>query len=144
MTDESPTTADPATEPDSTPTQAPAAPVEATEDAQVFDADYVSKLRQEAAEARVKAKADRERLAVQTVRALAQADGRLVDLDLLAFDPVMLTEDGTVDPDKVTATIDSMIQAKPYLRAVAAAPVTQGYRETATQSSLMDFIRGAQ
>lgn len=131
-----PVTAQEPTEPEAPAPQAP-------EDGTAFDAAYIAKLRSEAAEARIKAKSDRERIAAQTVRALVQADGRLVDLDVIAYTPDLIGDDGLVDVDKVTATIDSLIEAKPYLRASRpVASVTQGYQESAAVPTLRDLIQG--
>jgi len=126
------------------PTEPEAPAPQVPEDGTTFDAAYVAKLRSEAAEARVKAKADRERIAAQTVRALAQADGRLVDLDVLTYTPDLLGEDGLVDVDKVRTSIDALVTTKPYLhvrRPVAS--MTQGYRETAEVPTMRDFIQGS-
>ena len=77
MTDSPITEADEATAIDTT--------VEVDKAEPEFDAAYVSKLRQEAADNRVKAKRADD-LARQVVRAMTRADGRLIDADDLAFD----------------------------------------------------------
>lgn len=114
---------------------------EATETDRVYDHTYVTRLRAEAAEARVKAKRA-DALAVQAVSALAAADGRLVDPDDLAFTEDLLTEDGTVDADKVAAAIDALIARKPHLAARRpTTPIPQGAQPEPESVSLAAMLR---
>jgi hypothetical protein len=92
------------------------ATIESTEREPEFDANYVAKLRQEAADNRIKAKRADD-LARQVVRAMARADGRLIDADDLAFDVTYIDEDGMVDSDRVVAAIDALVERKPHLAA---------------------------
>lgn len=81
-----------------------------------YDAAYVAKLRQEAAESRVKAKRA-DALARQATRAITAHDGRLIDPDDLAFTDEFLDDDGLVNSDRVVAAIESLIERKPHLAA---------------------------
>lgn len=94
-----------------------------------YSADYVRELRAESAERRVKAKRvddANERLA----RAYAQQDGRLVEPSELGFGEHLLDDDGLVDQTKVTAAIDELLTAKPYLASNRPLqPIAQGVRE---------------
>ena len=77
--------------------------------------DTIRKLRKENAERRTKAKAAEERadaLAKRLHTALISATGKLADPDALAFDAEHLD-----DAEKLTAAIDALIEAKPYLKA---------------------------
>jgi hypothetical protein len=133
---------------DLTPETPAETPVEAlgnsqsAEDAdQVFDLEYVTKLRQEAAEGRVKAKRA-DTLARQTVKALAANDGRLIDVDDLAFDAQFLDDDGLVDSEKVTAAIDELVKRKPHLAAQRPSGIVpQGARPEPTRLDLHGMLR---
>lgn len=115
---------------------------EATDEPQTYSADYVAKLRQEAAESRVKAKRADD-LARQVVRATAKADGRLIDVEDLAFDATFITEEGTVDLDRVTAAIDSLVERKPHLASRRpTTPIPQGARQESEQVSLLALLNG--
>lgn len=133
-------------EPISTEPAEPADTVEApVEDARTepeFDAAYVSKLRQEAADNRVKAKRADD-LARQVVRAMTRADGRLIDADDLAFDAAFLDDDGLVDSDRVVAAIESLIDRKPHLAARRpTGPIAQGAMPEPEEVSLLGLLRG--
>jgi len=109
--------------------------------AQVFDLEYVTKLRQEAAEGRVKAKRA-DSLARQTVKALAANDGRLIDVDDLAFDAQFLDDDGLVDSEKITAAIDELVKRKPHLAAQRPSGIVpQGARPEPTRLDLHGMLR---
>lgn len=86
-----------------TPTEAPA------EDAETFPKTYVDKLRQEAADHRVKAK-DRDELAGRLHTSLVAATGRLADPSDLPFDEAHLS--GT---DALNSAIDDLLSRKPHL-----------------------------
>lgn len=117
---------------------ADAAEVEATEPE--FDAGYVSKLRQEAADNRVKAKRADD-LARQVVRAMARADGRLIDADDLAFDGAFIDDDGMVDSDRVVAAIDALVERKPHLAARRPnTPIAQGARPEPENVTLLGIL----
>jgi hypothetical protein len=115
---------------------------QSAEDAdQVFDLEYVTKLRQEAAEGRVKAKRA-DTLARQTVKALAANDGRLIDVDDLAFDAQFIDDDGLVDSEKVTSAIDDLLKRKPHLAAQRPSGIVpQGARPEPTRLDLHGMLR---
>jgi len=115
---------------------------QSVEDAeQVFDLEYVTKLRQEAAEGRVKAKRV-ESLARQTVKALAAKDGRLIDVEDLAFDSQFLDDEGLVDSEKITAAIDELVKRKPHLAAQRPSGIVpQGARPEPDRVDLHGMLR---
>ena len=120
----------------------PETPTEATTEPETYSADYVKELRAEAAERRVKAKRvdeANERL----VSAYARHDGRLVDASELSYDDSMLDDDGLIDPDKVSAAIDELLAAKPYLASARPQqPIAQGVREDVPdQPGLFSLLR---
>ncbi len=128
--------------PEQVPETASETPVETTTEPETYSADYVKELRAEAAERRVKAKrvdTANERLA----RAYASQDGRLVDVNELAFTEAMLDDDGLADPAKVTAAIDELLTAKPYLaNQRPQQPIPQGVREDVPdQPGLFSLLR---
>lgn len=91
------------------PTEEPQESQEGTEDEQQFPREYVEKLRQEAADARVKAKRADE-LAERLHGALVTATGRLADPDDLPYDEAHL--DG---PEALGAALDDLLARKPHL-----------------------------
>jgi len=102
----------------------------------------VTKLRQEAAKSRTRAK-QADDYAQRLHARLVKADGRLADPTDLAFDEEHLT-----DPDKLTAAIDSLLEAKPHFRSrkpAAGTDIGQGQRGPAatTAPSVLGAIRGA-
>jgi hypothetical protein len=112
------------------------------EQVDTFSAEYVAQLREESAAHRVKAKridSANDRL----VAAYAAADGRLVDVEALAFDEALLDDDGLVDRAKVADAIAALIEAKPYLASRTPATVLpQGVRADAPAApGLFDLIR---
>lgn len=108
---------------------------------QTFDAEYVSKLRAEAAEYRVKAKRVDD-LARQSARTMTQLDGRLIDVDDLAFDPAFVDEAGLVDSAKVTAAIDGLVERKPHLTKQRVTPISaQGARAEPERVDLHGILR---
>lgn len=120
----------------------PEAPSEATSEPDTYSADYVRELRAENAERRLKAKRvddPNTRLA----RAYAQQDGRLIESSELAYGEHLLDDDGLVDPAKVTAAIDELLQAKPYLASQRPLqPIAQGVREDVPeQPGLFSLLR---
>jgi len=117
-------------------TEANAAEAEAS----VFDATYVAKLRAEAADNRIKAKRSDD-LARQVVRAMARADGRLIDAEDLAFDQAFLDDDGLVDSDRVVGAIDQLIERKPHLAARRPeGTIGQGARPEPEQATLLGIL----
>lgn len=79
------------------------------DDAETFPRSYVEKLRQEAAEARVKAKRADE-LARELFTAKVTATGRLADPSDLAFDEALVADD-----DALSAAITTLLDKKPHL-----------------------------
>lgn len=118
------------------------APAEEPRTEPEFDAAYVSKLRQEAADNRVKAKRADD-LARQVVRAMARADGRLIDADDLAFDVAFIDDDGMVDSDRVVTAIDALVERKPHLAARRPdGPIPQGARPEPDNVTLLGILNG--
>lgn len=103
------------------------------EDGQTFDAEYVRRLRGEAARHRTAAREQRERAdaadaqleelrAGRDARDLADAiGGRLTDPeDLLRYGGQLdglRGQDGRVDPERVAQAVEDLLAARPYLRA---------------------------
>jgi hypothetical protein len=109
---------------------------------ETFDRDYVSKLRQESAKHRTRAK-QADEYAQRLHAQLVKADGRLADPTDLSFDEEHLT-----DPEKLAAAIDSLLEAKPHFRSrkpAAGTDIGQGQRgpAAAPAPSLIGAIRGA-
>lgn len=105
-------------------------------DPETFPREYVVKLRQEAAEARVKAK-DRDTLAVKLHTALVAATGRLADPSDLPFDAAHLD-----DPDALTGAIDELLARKPHLASRrVTGDVGQGVTGIADTVSLAGILR---
>lgn len=126
---------------DNAPAESNGEPSIEKDQAELFDADYVAKLRNEAAEHRVKAKRSDD-LARQLVRALTKADGRLIDADDLAYDSAYLDDDGLVDVDKVTAAIDALVERKPHLAAQRpTSTLPQGARPEPDRVDLHGILR---
>lgn len=102
--------------------------------------DTIRRLRKENAAARVKAK-ETEALARKVHTALVSATGRLVDPEVLPYDAEHLT-----DSEKLSAAIDKLTEAKPYLKAVkASGDVGQGNRGGAASGggvNLLERLRG--
>lgn len=129
------------TEPTDVDTEVAAEPSIDKDQVELFDADYVAKLRNEAAEHRVKAKRSDD-LARQLVRALAKADGRLIDADDLAYDANYLDDDGLVDVEKVSAAIDTLVERKPHLAAQRpTSTLPQGARPEPDRVDLHGILR---
>ena len=92
---------------------------------ETFPREYVTKLRQEAADARVKAK-DRDQLAARLHTAQVAATGRLADPTDLPFDEAYLD-----DPEALSAAIEQLLTAKPHLASRRpSGDVSQGLRGT--------------
>lgn len=116
--------------------------IDAEIEPETFSADYVKTLREEAASHRVKAKRTDEANA-RLLQALAQADGRLIEAGELAFTGDLIDDDGIVDGVKVTAAIDALIAAKPYLSSRRPTmPIAQGVQTTVPETpGLFALIR---
>lgn len=112
---------------ETTPTEQPTseeAPEEPQDDAQdaqdatesddgTFPASYVKELRQEAADARVKARdaeTERDAIAQRLHTALVTSTGRLADPTDLPFDPAHLEDDAAL-----AAAVDELLERKPHL-----------------------------
>ena len=101
-----------------------------TDDAETFPRAYVEKLRKENKGYRDRAKTAEERateleqsndaLARQLFTAKVAATGKLADPADLAYDADLMD-----DPDKLTAAVDSLIEAKPHLKLVKFEPPAQ-------------------
>lgn len=106
-----------------------------------FSAEYVRGLRRENAEARVRAKladAANDRL----LAAYVNADGRLIDPDLITVSDEVLGDDGLIDSEKVKASIDALIAAKPQYQKIRPAVIPQGVREEApVERGLFTLLR---
>ncbi len=108
-------TAPPADQVPLTPVDPVADPVPASQDTttepdpETFPREYVQRLRQEAADARVKVK-DRDSMATRLHGALVTATGKLADPTDLAFDQAHLD-----DPEALTAAVDDLLSRKPHL-----------------------------
>lgn len=115
---------------------------EASAEPETFSREYVTRLRQEAAEARVRARmtdvANEHLLA-----AYAVADGRLQALDFLPPVADVLGDDGLVNRDKVTDAIGALLTERPYLAQIKAAPLPGGVRTDPTPAiGWVDVLRG--
>ena len=109
---------------------------------ETFGADYVRQLREESAAHRVKAKRIDD-ANTRLVAAYAAADGRLVDVDALAYSDDLTGDDGLIDREKVAEAIAKLVEAKPYLASRRpTTPLPQGVREDVpTVPGLFDLIR---
>ena len=94
-----------------TPQDAQETPQDAPEDAETFPRAYVEKLRQEAADARVRAKKADE-LARELFTARVAATGRLADPNDLPFDDALLA-----DMPALEAAIDELLADHPHYAA---------------------------
>jgi hypothetical protein len=123
-----------------------AAPEEAAEEPKTFDAEYVAKLRGEAAEARTKAKEASERgdslSELLLTRSIENAaSGVLIDPADLPRSGDYFNEDGSPDLLKIRAAAEELATAKPYLSRPRG-DVSQGPREsTPAPASLGDIVR---
>ena len=109
---------------------------EATEDEpEQFPAEYVRKLRKEAADHRAKAK-DRDTLAERLHLAQVAATGRLADPTDLPYSEDLL------DPDKLTAALDDLLGRKPHLASRRPhGDVGQGATGASEPVNLADMLR---
>jgi len=101
-----------------------------------FPREYVERLRQEAADARVKAKRTDE-LATRLHGALVTATGRLADPSDLAFD-----EEHLDDEAALTAAIDDLLGRKPHLASRRpVGDIGQGATATSESVDLAQMLR---
>lgn len=84
-------------------------PEDASEEPETFPADYVKRLRKEAADARVKAKKTND-LARRLHTALVTATGRLADPSDLPFDETHLDNE-----ERMNEAIERLLASKPHL-----------------------------
>lgn len=109
-------------------------PPEGGDQGKTFDAEYVGKLRDEAAGHRSKLR-DREQA---MHRLLVEQTGRLADPADLAFDAAHLD-----DAEALGAAIDALLAAKPHLRARQFGGVEQGPTGKPTaEVDLLGTLRG--
>lgn len=105
-----------------------------------FPRSYVESLRRESAEHRTRA-ADRDALAQRLQATLVAQTGRLVDGadDLVPFDEAYLT-----DSDALSAALDALLEARPYLAKPQrpSGDVGQGRGSAPAPFSLLDAMRG--
>lgn len=124
------------TETEVEPTEDVVEPEVETEEPETFPREYVEKLRQESGRYRQKA-ADRDEIAHRLHTALVAATGRLAAADELPFDEAHLS-----DPEALTAAIDQLLDAKPYLAArKVTGDVGQGASPAAASVDLAGIIR---
>ena len=127
-------------------TEPNAAPESTVDEPKTFDAEYVAKLRQEAAEARTKAKEASERgdtlSELLLSRSIEQATaGILIDPADLPRSGDYFNNDGSPDLTKIKTAAEELATAKPYLSRPRGS-VSQGARESSpTPASLGDLIR---
>lgn len=110
---------------------------------EMFDRAYVSKLRQESAGYRDKAKTAETRadeLGRQLFLARVAATGKLADPADLEYNPDLLD-----DTDKIGAAIENLLASKPHFasrKPVGNADIGQGIRgDTVPEVRLMDLLR---
>ncbi len=109
---------------------------------EVFDREYVQKLREEAAGHRVRAKRA-DALAAALVSAQAALTGKLADPTDLAYSDDLLDDNGLVDEGKVRAAVDALLERKPHLAARrVVGDVGQGARPSEDAFSLVGLLRG--
>ena len=119
-----------------TPQDAPEGTQDAPDTPDTFPRAYVEQLRQEAAEARVKAKRADD-LAEQLFVARVAATGRLADPSDLPFDA-----DALDDLPAMEAAIDALIAAKPHLAArTPRGDIGQGITTQTTDVDLAALLR---
>lgn len=137
-----PVVAGDATSPDPTPVTASDSPQDADSEPDTFSRDYVNKLRDEAAQHRLRAKRT-DAANARLLDALIASDGRLLDPEALPLSDDLLDDDGIVDPGKVADAVGSLVERKAYLlKPPAPAPLPQGVREDVPQPlSLLEVAR---
>ena len=108
------------------------------DDPDMFPREVVEKLRQENGKYRQRA-GQADELAKRLHTELVRATGRLADPTDLPFDPEHLD-----DPEKLTAAVDALLDAKPHLATRRpSGDIGQGQRGPASGSfSLLDTLKG--
>ncbi len=109
----------------------------------------IASLRAEAASNRVKLREATERadkLAHLAVRALVEADARVIDPDVaadLVYEDALT--DGMPDRERVSVALDALLEAKPYLRKIkVSGDIGQGITsDTQGTVSLLSLMKGA-
>ncbi len=129
------------TEPETTEAPAPDEPTEneptPEPEPDTFPRAYVEDLRKENADYRTRAKAADD-LAKRLHTELVRATGKLADPTDMPFDAEHLD-----DPDKLTASIDQLLSAKPHLKARrVVGAVGQGESGTTTGVDLLGIMQG--
>lgn len=125
-----------AVEPAEVTQDAPEGPQDAPDDPDAFPRAYVEQLRQEAADARVKAK-KADTYAEQLFYARVAATGRLADPSDLPFDA-----DALDDLPAMEAAIDALIATKPHLASrTPRGDIGQGITTTDTDVDLAAILR---
>lgn len=130
-------------EPQSGTTPTDPTPETAQSEPDTFDREYVTQLREEAKDWRIKA-AKSDELQARLHAELTKADGRLADWQDLPFDAEHLT-----DPQKHADAITDLLKAKPHYasrRPVPGSSIGQGQRGSpvAPPASLIEAIRAKQ
>ncbi len=116
--------------------QQPDAPVDPETKQETFPRAYVEQLRQEAADARVKARRADD-LARQLFSARVAATGLLVDPADLPYDEQLLD-----DPAAMEAAIEALITAKPHLASrIPRGDIGQGVSDPADTVDLAALLR---
>lgn len=106
------------------------------DDPDTFPKEYVVKLREEAAQHRVRA-SDRDALAERLHAALVTATGRLADPSDLVFDDAHLD-----DPEALTTALDDLLTRKPHLASRrVVGDVGQGATQGDTAVDLAGMLR---
>lgn len=109
---------------------------ESDDDQDTFPRDYVEKLRDENARYRQRA-GQADDLAAKLHTALVTATGKLMDPSDLEFD-----ESHIEDPEKLTAAIDELLEAKPYLgKRTPKGDIGQGASGASTTVDLAGILR---
>jgi len=117
-------------------TTEPVAEVEESTEPETFPAEYVAKLRDEAAKYRTRAKRTDE-LAGRLHTALVAATGRLADPTDLQFDEAHLD-----DAEALTSAVDALLAVKPHLASrTPRGDVGQGASDSGANVSLAGLLR---
>lgn len=102
---------------------------------ETFPREYVEKLRQENADARVRAKAT-DTLRSEVVRLVAASTNLMADPSDLTPTDDMFDADGKPDVGKVTEAVKALLKAKPHLGRAVFGDVGQGQRSTSATGGL--------
>jgi hypothetical protein len=129
--------------PEQPPVEAPVTVTDGETSPEVFPADTVRELRDELAKRRVRSREQTAAANARLATAYAAADGRLVEPDLIEITDDLLGDDGLIDAAKMSAAIDALIEAKPYLASrKPTEPIVQGVQpQTPEAAGLFSLIR---